>query len=148
MRLRDLGAAGVALFVMVAASAAWAACPPFPPPQAARASGQMAGTTMGEIKQVPPPARHLPIPPGSLSSVRIVLQRGECLGTCPAYRVEIRGDGTGTFHGEGYVLVHGDHSFRVPPETVHACWKISAPPTSGRWRRSMGPRSSMHPSTR
>ena len=119
MRLKVFVAAGVALLIIIAASGvAWAACPPFPPPQAARASGQMAFTTMGEMKQVPPPKRHLPIPPGSLSSVRIVLERGECLGTCPVYRVEIRGDGAGTFHGAGFVLVLGDHSFRVPPETV------------------------------
>jgi len=119
MQLRDLGAAGVALVVMVGASGeAWAACPPFPSPQAARASGQLAGAIMGEMKQVPPPARHLPIPTGPLLSVRIVLQRGECLGSCPSYRVEIHGDGTGTFQGKGSVLVRGDHSFRVPPEIV------------------------------
>ena len=119
MRLSGFGAVGAAFFAGAAVSgAAWSACPTFPSPQAARESGQMATTIMGEMKKVPPPARHLPIPPGSLSSVRIVLQRGECLGTCPGYRVEVRGDGTATFHGEGYVLVHGDHNFRVPPETV------------------------------
>jgi ankyrin repeat protein len=118
MRLRDFSCAGVALFVIMGASGAAWACPTFPSPQTARESGQAAGTVMGEMKQVPPARRRLPIPSGSLSSVRIVLQRGACLGTCPAYRLEIRGDGTGSFDGEGYVLVHGDHSFHVPPDTV------------------------------
>ncbi len=119
MRLRDFVVAGLVLFVMLRASGtALAACPPFPAPQAARESGQVAGMTMGEMKQVPPPTRRLPIPTGTLSSVRIVLERGACLGTCPSYRVEIRGDGTGTFHGDGFVLVHGDHRFRVPTATV------------------------------
>jgi ankyrin repeat protein len=119
MRLRDFIAAQAALFVMVGASGSvWAACPAFPSPQTTRAGGQMATTIMGKMKQVPPPARHVPIPPGALSSMRIGLERSGCYGRCPAYRVEVRGDGTGLFHGEAYVLVRGDHSFRVPPGTV------------------------------
>jgi ankyrin repeat protein len=118
LRLKAFGA-GVAVFVAVGVGgAAWAACPPFPAAHAARESGQAAFTTTGKIKRVPPPARHLPIPSGPLSSVRIVLQRSACLGSCPDYRVEVRGDGTGTFHGESNVMVPGDHSFRIPPETV------------------------------
>jgi ankyrin repeat protein len=119
MRLRDALAALAALLVMVCASDwAWAACPAFPPPEATRTGGQMATTIMGEMKRVRPPTRHLPIPRGPLSSVRIGLARDGCLGTCPIYRVDIRGDGTGAFHGEGYVLVRGDHSFRLPPGAV------------------------------
>ncbi len=119
MRSGACGAAGaVILSAACATHTALGACPPFPSPEPARESGVMASTFTGGLKRMPPPARHVPIPPGVFSSVKITFHRGSCLGSCPAYRVEIRGDGAVTFQGDADVLVLGKHSFRIPSETV------------------------------
>lgn len=52
--------------------------------------------------------------------VSIALQRTGCLGSCPSYRVEVRGDGWVTYRGESDVLVEGEHRWRVAPEAVAA----------------------------
>jgi hypothetical protein len=58
------------------------------------------------------------IPDGPIDGLRIVLERGGCFGTCPSYRVELRGDGVVLFHGDGFVTFAGDHQTRVSPEAV------------------------------
>src|SRR5690349_12845182 len=40
-------------------------------------------------------------------SIVITLRRTMCLGTCPSYRVTLRGDGTVVYDGDGFVRVHG-----------------------------------------
>ncbi len=51
-------------------------------------------------------------------SLRITLGRRQCLGTCPAYDVEIDGDGSVTFTGYQFVAVKGIQKYRIPIEKV------------------------------
>ena len=53
-----------------------------------------------------------------LAKLRIALQRTACFGTCPQYRVEVRGDGEVTYRGDEFVLVTGEQHWRVPAATV------------------------------
>ncbi len=94
------------------------ACPVFPPPERDAVGGPAAYTVMGSMQQVPPPTKHVPVPDGPLTTVKITLQRGACYGTCPVYTLVIGGDGAVRYHGEGYVLVPGDHRFFVGVEAV------------------------------
>jgi hypothetical protein len=50
----------------------------------------------------------------------IALERTSCFGNCPAYRVEIRGDGKVTYRGESNVMVRGECSWAVPQSDVSA----------------------------
>jgi Domain of unknown function (DUF6438) len=52
------------------------------------------------------------------SSLRIGLQRTACFGTCPAYSVEIAGDGGVTYNGERCVAQKGTHTAHIAPEAV------------------------------
>ncbi len=56
--------------------------------------------------------------PDDLSSVAITLERTPCFGTCPAYRVTVRGDGQVTFTGEMFVEVIGTETYRIPEADV------------------------------
>jgi ankyrin repeat protein len=51
-------------------------------------------------------------------STVITLLRTACFGTCPGYRVELRGTGEVTYRGDDYVLVRGLHQWRVDPKSV------------------------------
>jgi hypothetical protein len=55
-----------------------------------------------------------------LASARVVLERHGCYGFCPAYRVELRGDGTSTFEGYSYVREIGERSGAVDLEEFSA----------------------------
>lgn len=56
------------------------------------------------------PSVHQPFPEiHDWNTLRIGLNRGTCFGTCPAYDLEIRGDGTVKYKGEAYVAVTGEH---------------------------------------
>jgi ankyrin repeat protein len=55
-----------------------------------------------------------------LRAVSIVLERGECFGTCPTYRVELRGTGEIIYEGRKYVLVEGQHRMTIDPQRVAA----------------------------
>ena len=50
--------------------------------------------------------------------IRIQLERTACFGTCPAYRVEIREDGTVTYAGRDHVRVSGERTWTIDPEAV------------------------------
>ena len=52
------------------------------------------------------------------SKLRIALDRTACFGTCPQYRVEVRGDGEVTYRGDANVLVEGEHHWHVPPANL------------------------------
>ena len=54
----------------------------------------------------------------SLQAVMIGLQRSGCFGPCPAYKVELYGDGHAVFEGQGDVDVLGKHSYSIDPEVV------------------------------
>jgi Domain of unknown function (DUF6438)/Ankyrin repeats (3 copies)/Ankyrin repeats (many copies) len=43
----------------------------------------------------------------------IELTRGQCLGSCPVYTVQVRGDGTVTWHGKMHVEVRGEAAGRI-----------------------------------
>lgn len=50
--------------------------------------------------------------------LRVALVRSACYGACPAYRVEVRGDGEVTYRGDHHVLVEGEQHWRVPADTL------------------------------
>lgn len=52
--------------------------------------------------------------------IRIAMLRTGCFGTCPAYWVEVRGDGRVSYQGYGHVLVEGEHRWQVSPVAVAA----------------------------
>jgi Domain of unknown function (DUF6438) len=56
------------------------------------------------------PSVHRPFPEiHDWNTLRIGLKRGACFGSCPAYELEIRGDGTVRYKGAAYVAVTGEH---------------------------------------
>lgn len=93
-------------------------CPPFPPKGFDQKGGAFASTSFGGSVRHSPPAHHINIPDGPIDGVRIVLERAECFGTCPSYRVELRGTGDVLFKGEGFVTFAGDHQTRVSPQVI------------------------------
>ncbi len=66
---------------------------------------------------VGPLDRQVPAHPDP-KQVRIALQRTGCFGTCPDYRIELRGDGQVSYRGFRYVVVEGEHHWRVEPAAV------------------------------
>ncbi|GEM_PF-2451728 len=67
------------------------------------------------------PAARVPFPAiADWSSLRITLVRSVCFGACPAYTVEIDGDGTVRYHGERYVAVTGNRTDRIDAAKVRA----------------------------
>lgn len=73
------------------------------------------GARIGE-EELPP--GQAPMPEAPLEDVRITLERGPCLGLCPAYKVEIDGDGRVVYEGRSAVDVQGRHEYRVPVQEV------------------------------
>lgn len=63
-------------------------------------------------KRVPFPQKH------NWTSVKIVLSRTGCLGTCPSYRVEVHGDGTVLYDGGSFVAITGSHRASVSRDVV------------------------------
>ena len=60
------------------------------------------------------PGKHLPLPDVPLADVRISLGRSGCYGSCPRYRVDIRGDGRVAYQGDAYTDVAGRHEYKIP----------------------------------
>ena len=54
----------------------------------------------------------------SLKTTVIVMKRTVCYGTCPAYHVEIHGDGTVMYTGLSYVAVPGEKTYKIPVSDV------------------------------
>ena len=54
------------------------------------------------------------------ASLRITLERGVCLGSCPSYIVEIAGDGSVLYRGRACVAVKGEQRARIPSAAVRA----------------------------
>lgn len=52
--------------------------------------------------------------------VSIALQRRGCYGSCPAYRLELRGDGLVSYRGDAFVVAQGSYQWRVAPAVVAA----------------------------
>ena len=92
--------------------------------------------SVGFLPATRPPDPRSRFPDAPLRDVRIVLERTPCYGSCPAYRVEISGDGTVLFTSEWWdaekvdamrtggnvtgVLAGGPHRDRIPPARVAA----------------------------
>jgi len=53
-----------------------------------------------------------------LSTLRISLTRTSCFGSCPAYSVEVLGNGDVTYRGERNVLITGEHRARISRQEV------------------------------
>jgi len=52
------------------------------------------------------------------STAVIALRRTSCYGTCPSYRVELRGNGEVHYRGDSDVLVRGSHRWRIDPAKI------------------------------
>lgn len=57
----------------------------------------------------------------------IVFETRGCFGTCPAYRVVVNSNGTGTFEGRGFTAVTGTRAFRLRPGQYQAFARHLAP---------------------
>ncbi len=53
-----------------------------------------------------------------LADVSITLEHLGCTGACPAFSVEIHGDGTVIYDGRNYVKVKGKREHKIPKEKV------------------------------
>jgi hypothetical protein len=57
---------------------------------------------------------HVPFPEiHDWNSLRITLSRSGCYGLCPTYEIEIRGDGTVLYDGQGYVGTTGERKMQI-----------------------------------
>jgi ankyrin repeat protein len=54
----------------------------------------------------------------NLAGLVMKLSRSGCFGTCPAYTVEIHGDGTVIYDGEYYVVLTGEHRDHISADQV------------------------------
>jgi hypothetical protein len=52
------------------------------------------------------------------STLRMTLERGPCYGDCPIYKLEVRGDGSVLYVGDGNVAISGHHRAAIPHESV------------------------------
>lgn len=57
-------------------------------------------------------------PVGDPKDAAIELTRTQCLGSCPAYKVVIRGDGEVVWQGDRFVVTKGEARARIAPEAV------------------------------
>lgn len=75
-----------------------------------------------DVPCVPPemlPGSHVDFPEvRKWSSLRMYLERTGCFGTCPSYSIEVHGDGTVLYNGNGYVAVLGHHRGQVSEQAV------------------------------
>lgn len=80
--------------------------------------GPAAETWMGPPAAPLPPGPHVPTPQGELQSIVIRLDRDACYGSCPAYSVEIAGNGAVSYDGRGGVLLRGKHHYTLGADVV------------------------------
>jgi hypothetical protein len=71
-----------------------------------------------EVREQEMLGAHLLLPAASLDKVRISLERTGCFGTCPAYKVDVYGDGRVVYSGKHFVDVEGEHRYRIPVQDV------------------------------
>jgi hypothetical protein len=70
------------------------------------------------IREEEGPGPHRDLPNTPLAKTHIALERTNCYGTCPTYRVDLIGDGTTVYEGGIYVDVTGRHSYHVAPAEI------------------------------
>jgi len=82
----------------------------------------VAATFTEYVRILPPedlPKVHAPFPEiKDLKSLRITLKRTTCFGSCPAYTVEISGDGSVVYQGQSYVVLTGEHHDQISKEAL------------------------------
>ena len=87
-----------------------------------RAGHPVSVTFDRDVGLLPPelkPAQHVPFPKvKDWKTVKITLARTGCFGTCPSYKVEVRGDGSVLYEGGSYVTFTGVHRGLVPQSNV------------------------------
>jgi len=54
----------------------------------------------------------------NLAGLVMTLSRSGCYGTCASYNIEIHGDGTAVYKGEGFVVLTGEHRDHLSAEQV------------------------------
>lgn len=65
------------------------------------------------------PARRKPFPQiHNWNSLKMVLSRTGCYGTCPSYEVEVHGDGAVLYEGRSFVAITGSHRASVSSDVV------------------------------
>jgi ankyrin repeat protein len=65
------------------------------------------------------PAKHIPFPQiHNWDSVKIILSRTGCYGTCRSYSVEVHGDGTVLYNGGSFVAITGSHRASISGDGV------------------------------
>jgi len=65
------------------------------------------------------PAQQVPFPKvRDWNSIKITLERTACYGMCPAYKVELHGDGTVLYEGRSSVAVEGNQHASVPQANI------------------------------
>lgn len=76
-----------------------------------------------DLQAINRPAVKVPFPQiRDWSSLRIRLERTTCYGWCPAYSVEIDGNGSVSWFGWHFVEAKGSRTSRVPQEKVRALY--------------------------
>jgi hypothetical protein len=61
--------------------------------------------------------------PAQEEPIAISIERTMCYGTCPAYSVTMRHDGTVTYRGLQHTRVSGNHTWKIDPVAVRALAK-------------------------
>jgi len=84
----------------------------------ARGGHPTAAIVVEHVDETEAPEKHVPLPTVPVGKVHIALQRSECFGPCPAYKVDIYGDGRVVYEGKSDVDVRGTHRYRVTREGV------------------------------
>ncbi len=82
-----------------------AGCPPTKP-------GPIAGTDSTKVDSVKPEHDY--------ASALITLERTVCFGKCPAYTLQIEGNGKVSYNGGAYVQVRGPQTSQIEPKAVQA----------------------------
>jgi ankyrin repeat protein len=66
-----------------------------------------------------PPVKRKPFPQiHDWNSLKIILARTGCYGSCPSYEVEVHGDGTVLYEGRSFVAITGSHRASVSSDVV------------------------------
>jgi hypothetical protein len=68
-------------------------------------------------------------------SSRLVMERTECYGFCPAYTVEVHPDGTVLYEGRNYVRVRGPVRYAIPAAKAAALFQQAACAGTTTWKK-------------
>jgi hypothetical protein len=63
--------------------------------------------------------------PFPLSDLKIILKRDECYGSCPVYKVEIRGTGEVVYHGVEFVKIKGEQRSTISKKDILELFKYA-----------------------